>query len=593
MKGHVKIPVAVAQALVAGAAFCGGAFEGFEKAEDLPGAVSLVWTGSELKADVSGYADLATKRPASTNDLFWIASNTKAIACALMLREIDKGLVKLDAPVADYLPEWKEIRLKDGSAPSHAPTVREVMGHTAGLAFFPKMPITQFSVQELAHMAVTNGLDHDVGPYLYSNWGIDIAMAVVERVTGRPWEQALDDEVLKPLGMTETTFFPSEEDCRTRLAKAYRLSPYKDGVGPKEELIDQLVWPYGKPGTHAEAGGGLFSTAPDVMKFFRMVAARGKLPDGTTFISERLMEEWYGLTDCYADKQYSFGMEFNRKRHTVSHGGAYGTSAEADWKRGTVRIFFTQVAMWTARSRERRRNWTRWTEQWFDRRDDVVIVSAHPDDLAGQMGLAILLSQRFNLHVVDFTHGERGCGQEKFLSGWTKATRTKEEERVCAALGAQLHWLDEVDGEAMAGRETCEKLAAILKRIRPRAVVLHWPLDIHNDHVMSAAAALRAIQLAGLEPEIYFHEQDQQSRGFTPCYWVPLDAGVVEWKDELIRIYACQNGDRMADRKARQALTRGAQCFGYSGVSAEPVAVMPGTVTAGKALIEELPGVRH
>ena len=166
----------------------GGAFEGFEKPDDLPGAVSMVWTGKEVLADVSGYADLATKRPISTNDLFWIASNTKAIACALMLRQIDKGLVKLDAQVADYLPEWKDIRIKNGKAPKHAPTVREVMGHTAGLAFFPKMPITQFSVQELAHMAVTNGIDHDVGEYRYSNWGIDVAMAVVERVTGKPWD---------------------------------------------------------------------------------------------------------------------------------------------------------------------------------------------------------------------------------------------------------------------------------------------------------------------------------------------------------------------------------------------------------------------
>ena len=141
------------------AAQAGGAFEGFEKPEDLPGAVSMVWTGKEVLADVSGYADLATKRPVSTNDLFWIASNTKAIACALMLREIDKGLVKLDAPVADYLPEWKDIRIKGGKAPKHAPTVREVMGHTAGLAFFPKMPITEFSMRS-GETAVIGGLTH-------------------------------------------------------------------------------------------------------------------------------------------------------------------------------------------------------------------------------------------------------------------------------------------------------------------------------------------------------------------------------------------------------------------------------------------------
>ena len=343
----------------------GDAFTGFERPEDLPGAVSMVWTGEEVLTECSGYVDLATKRPVSTNDLFWIASNTKAIACALMLRQVDKGLVKLDAPVADYLPEWKAIRLKDGTPPSHAPTVRELMGHTAGLAFFPKMPITQYSVQELARMAVADGLDHDVGTYCYSNWGIDVAMAVVERVIGRPWEKALQDEVLDPLGMHETTFFPTVKDCETRMAKSYRFAPYRSDKAPEELTVSQLVFPYDKPGTHAEAGGGLFSTAPDLLAFFRMIAVRGKLPDGRPFISESLMDEWYGRTEFYQDKKYTFGLEADAKRGFVRHGGAYGTDGAANWKRGTARVFLTQIEMWTPRSVARRRQWEDFAAPWL------------------------------------------------------------------------------------------------------------------------------------------------------------------------------------------------------------------------------------
>jgi len=352
--------------LAAVSARAGGAFTGFEKPADLPGAVSMVWTGKEVLTEVSGYADLATKRPVSTNDLFWIASNTKAIACALMLLQVDKGLVKLDAPVGDYLSEWKDIRIKDGKKPSHAPTVRELMGHTAGLAFFPRMPITQFSVEELAHMAVTNGLDHDVGIYSYSNWGIDVAMAVVERVTGRPWELSLKDEVLDPLGMKDTTFFPTVKDCETRMAKSYRFDPHDPGKPPVEMTVGQLVFPYDKPGTHAEAGGGLFATASDLLAFFRMVANRGKLPDGRIFISEKLMEEWYGLTDFYQDRKYTFGLEADAKRGFVRHGGAYDTDGAANWKRGTARVFMTQIDGWTARSVARRRNWEDYAARWLD-----------------------------------------------------------------------------------------------------------------------------------------------------------------------------------------------------------------------------------
>ena len=72
----LTIPVVL---LAAVSAQAGGAFDGYEMPADLPGAVSMVWTGKEVLADVSGYADLKSKRPVTTNDLFWIASNTKAI----------------------------------------------------------------------------------------------------------------------------------------------------------------------------------------------------------------------------------------------------------------------------------------------------------------------------------------------------------------------------------------------------------------------------------------------------------------------------------------------------------------------------------
>ena len=52
--------------------------------------------------------------------------------------------------------------------------------------------------------------------------------------------------------------------------------------------------------------------------------------------------------------------------------------------------------------------------------EKVVFVGGHPDDFAAQIGLALLMRGTFEVHVVDFTHGERGCGKEKFESGWTK-----------------------------------------------------------------------------------------------------------------------------------------------------------------------------
>ncbi len=180
--------------------------------------------------------------------------------------------------------------------------------------------------------------------------------------------------------------------------------------------------------------------------------------------------------------------------------------------------------------------------------ESIAIIPAHPDDLVSCIGLCLRARGRFDVHVIDFTHGERGCGSAGFADGSAKATRTAEEESVCEAVGATLHWLDEIDGEAYACRETCERLAAILAELKPRAVFAHWPVDIHGDHSMAGVAALKAVFLAGLSPEIYFMEQEYQTKRFTPDIFVDV-TDVMERKRELIRLYKCQYRDGAIEQR--------------------------------------------
>lgn len=183
-------------------------------------------------------------------------------------------------------------------------------------------------------------------------------------------------------------------------------------------------------------------------------------------------------------------------------------------------------------------------------KDTVVIVSAHPDDLIACLGFCHLARDKYDIHVVDVTHGERGLGPKGLEDGSTKAIRTKEEESVCASVGATLHWLDEVDGEAYACRETCHQLAKLLETLKPRAVIAHWPVDIHTDHVMSGAIALRATFLAKLTPEIYFMEQTYQSKRFVPDVMVDFSS-VYDKVWESLRLYKCQYRDGGMERRRR------------------------------------------
>lgn len=222
-------------------------------------------------------------------------------------------------------------------------------------------------------------------------------------------------------------------------------------------------------------------------------------------------------------------------------------------------------------------------------REAIVFVEAHPDDLPGHMGTALKLAEKYDVHVIDYTHGELGCGVEKFNSGWTKKTRTAEETEVCARAGFKLHWCDEVDGYAYAGERGCAQLAEYFKKIRPRAVFCHWPIDTHPDHVMSAAATMKAVKLAGIDPEIYFHEQDGQSRGFGRCFYVDITPYVAK-KAELVKLYVCQLGDAIAKRKAESNRVYGRNS---SQQNVEIIGVFSGKVKPGACVFGDLSGVTY
>jgi len=224
------------------------------------------------------------------------------------------------------------------------------------------------------------------------------------------------------------------------------------------------------------------------------------------------------------------------------------------------------------------------------KRDIVVYVSCHPDDLGGSVGTVIRLKERFDVHVVEFTHGERGCGEAGFRDGSTKAKRTAEDEAVCRELGVPLHWCSAVDGEAYADRERCEEIAAVFRKLRPRAIIIHSLIETHTDHIMSAVAALRAAQLAQVKPEVYFQEQDVQSRQFMPVYWVDVSM-LTERRRRIISLWACQNGPAIAERKILTSQVNALRLPRGVYTHAEVFGVFPGTVPPGKGIFDELPRV--
>lgn len=299
----------------------------------VPGAVWMTYADGKVETTCWGVADVASGRPMTADSVGWLASNTKAIACALVLSYVEEGALKLDEPISTYLPEWQGAR---------TPTLRQLMSHTAGLEFFPKMPIDQWPMQMISRIGAKSGQFAAPGTaYKYSNWGIDVAVACVEVVAGRPWEELLRQRILDPLEMKDATFFPSEEQLG-RLAKGYFLTDEKPA---EERSVGQFQYPYDLHTRYPEAGGGLFGSARDMLKFFAMVANGGVGLNGRRVLKDETVAMWLEKqTSDNLDTPYSFGANVTKPGCEMAHAGAWATWGCANRATRTARVFFVQNA---------------------------------------------------------------------------------------------------------------------------------------------------------------------------------------------------------------------------------------------------------
>src|SRR5258705_5540402 len=198
-------------------------------------------TGRIHYRNVLGYADVEAKRPISENNTFWIASMSKMFVGASIMMLVDEGKVSLDDPVTKFIPQlskWMVVAEKDEAHVLLKPlvrpvTIRHMLSHTSGLAGSSELQQMTGSdstpLKARALSSVTGPLQWQPGDkYAYGNQGMNIAARIVEIVSGMSYQEFLQKRFFDPLGMTETTFWPSEAQI-ARLADAYGPNKGKDG----------------------------------------------------------------------------------------------------------------------------------------------------------------------------------------------------------------------------------------------------------------------------------------------------------------------------------------------------------------------------
>lgn len=262
--------------------------------------------GKIVHLGMSGHRDAAKQIPVSEEDLFRIYSMSKPITGVAMMMLFEEGKFQLTDPLSKHIPEFADLKVFAGvddkgemilEDPKRAPTVHDLMRHTAGFSygFFGNTPVDK-AYREAAILDPRVSLEDTVKklaniPLLYQpgeKWvysvSVDIQGYLVEVLTGKPFDVFLKERLFGPLGMDDTDFYAHEEDHH-RLSAIYGS---RDGevVELKEPRVIEayLAEPALKSG-----GGGLVSSTEDYFKFAQMLVNGGEL-NGTRILSRKTVE---------------------------------------------------------------------------------------------------------------------------------------------------------------------------------------------------------------------------------------------------------------------------------------------------------------
>lgn len=325
------------------------AMEEAVKAKLAAGIVTLVMEkGKIVHHEATGMADIAKGRAMEKDALFWIASMTKSVNATAVMTLVDEGKLSLDEPASKWLPELANVTVAGGAKPEKPITLRMLLSHTAGIAFPPRKPTDgAISLKSYVASLIKTPLAFQPGSSYEYGFGPTVAGRIIEIVSGMKYEDFMRTRIFEPLGMTDTTFHPSEAQ-RARIARTYKMDEDTHELVPG---YNPFVTSDASVQRMPEPAGGLFSTAADMGRFYAMVANGGEL-DGKRILSAKSVADMTTPVSA-GEKQlnYACGWQCNTATQRVcasmppgshGHGGAFATNGWIDPQSGVVTVFLVQ-----------------------------------------------------------------------------------------------------------------------------------------------------------------------------------------------------------------------------------------------------------
>ena len=327
------------------------ALQHFIDSDVITGAVTaVVGPDGIIAIEAFGLADVAKKRSMGKDSMFWIASMTKPMTAMGVMMLVEEGKVKLDDPLEKFVPEFKGIQLKTAQglvAPKRVVTVKDLLTHTSGIDTTTATPAnTPVDTLPLAEMCVAYAkkplVNEPGSQWTYNNNAINLLGRIIEVASGKPFADFMEERLFEPLGMTNTTFWPSPDHLDV-LAKPY--SKNKDSGELVEAKNSRFSEPLHDQKRTAMASGGLYSCAKDLGQLYQMLLNEGQL-DGKRYLKAATLKQMTSnqLGDL-AKVSFAPGMHMGLGFHivhvpqdateslsagTYGHGGAFGTQAWID-----------------------------------------------------------------------------------------------------------------------------------------------------------------------------------------------------------------------------------------------------------------------
>ncbi|MEA1875628.1 MAG: serine hydrolase domain-containing protein [Bacteroidota bacterium] len=325
---------------------------------DIPGVVALVArNGKIVYHRAFGLADNQSGRKMETDDIFRIASQSKAITSTAVMMLWEEGKFRLDDPISRYIPEFKNPTVLKGfqyadtsynTIPANREiTIRDLLSHQSGLGYgvidgdekfkmiYEKAGITDLftteniSIEESVKKLAKLPLHHHPGEKFTYSEGLDVLGYFIELMSGMPFDKFLREKLLDPLGMNDTWFYLPND-------LANRLVPIQYPVDGQWESYPVTFYDPDYPVKGAKkffsGGAGLSSTAKDYATLLQMYLNNGEL-NGVRILSRTTVQIILSnqIGDLWEGNGNYFGLAFNVIDQIGQNKGGKGSAGTFDW----------------------------------------------------------------------------------------------------------------------------------------------------------------------------------------------------------------------------------------------------------------------